>query len=414
MVNHHRISATNETSPTGRGHGSAAMRKTTFLKQAADELEQSATTPSCHANILRQISSVFQAAVEDVVSVLEQITVQADRVESSLSALHDPAHAQAEQQALSELQATSFPVLDEVMGKFEQVCAQLPPELDALHHLLIRLRLHPYLMQSPFMRHIYAKPLGYAGDYAALEKLLADPFEGETLFARIINAWLVLTPAGDAYRHRVETLAQLLTQRVDGHYSQPMRVLSLGCGAAPETARFISKAASSDHADFTLVDFNTPTLEQAQRNVNAAIQTSQHHQTSVRAIKRSVQTLVAEDCRTRRAQPQAQAVIQASAYDLVYCTGLFDYFSDRTCERLTQMLYRSLSPGGTLLVCNFTPANPIRHFMNLALDWKLIHRTAEQLQSLLPSEATSSDFQLFHSSKEVEVYLQLTKTASVR
>jgi hypothetical protein len=92
----------------------------------------------------------------------------------------------------------------------------------------------PFLMSAPFIQHIYAKPLGYAGDFGALKKLLGDPYEGHTLFAKMINAWLVTTPAGDAYRHRVQTL----TRRAGGWAvdGQAFDVVVLACTAA-EAAR---------------------------------------------------------------------------------------------------------------------------------------------------------------------------------
>lgn len=96
----------------------------------------------------------------------------------------------------------------------------------------------------------------------------------------------------------------------------------------------------------------------------------------------------------------------ASGYDFIYGTGLFDYFSDRVCRRLTQTMYHRLGPDGCLVLCNFTPTNPIRQFMQYLLDWNLAHRTDAEMQALVPAGARSTSSL---SPAGVETYLHIDK-----
>jgi len=96
----------------------------------------------------------------------------------------------------------------------------------------------------------------------------------------------------------------------------------------------------------------------------------------------------------------------AGGYDFIYCTGLFDSFSDRICRRLTQTMYHRLAPGGRLVLCNFTPTNPIRQFMQYLLDWNLAHRTDAEMQALVPAGARSTSSL---SPAGVETYLHIDK-----
>ena len=364
--------------------------------------------------LLGRISDVFKAMVAEVATVLGETKQALDRLEVTVQPSGDETQADAMRRLFPELQITLFPVLTDVFSRFERACAAVPAELDAQHHMLVRQYLHPYLLTSPFIEHIYAKPLGYAGDYGALQRLLGEPWDGPTLFAKLINAWLVLTPAGEAYRHRIQVLTNALHHQAAACQRQgrPLRVLSLGCGAATEIARFVSSDDLSEGAEFTLVDFNDVTLAEAELNVRQAAETS-WRQVRHRTINRNIQNLVADDTRMVRRNEQAHGdVVRSEGYDLVHCTGLFDYFSDRVCERLMQMLYRVLAPGGTLVVCNFTPDNTIRHFMRLALDWKLIHRTAQQLRALAPQEVSGEHCRISLSHRGVEAYLQITKPAA--
>ncbi|MBL9116441.1 MAG: class I SAM-dependent methyltransferase [Verrucomicrobiaceae bacterium] len=362
--------------------------------------------------ILDRISAVFRAAVADLASILEECRQITERTELALSQQLDENFSDAQKRALMALSESLFPVLDAVISKFEKVCAELPEELDSVHHLLVRQQLHPYLLTSPFIQHIYAKPMGYAGDFGALDKLLGDPYEGKTLFGRLINAWLVLTSAGEAYRHRIQTLTHTLHQQAAlcRAAGRPLRVLSIGCGAAPEAGKFIAEDDLSEGSEFTLVDFNETTLAEARNCTQRALEHS-WRQARIQTVNRSVQNLVAEDCRMTRARSRVDpdAVVRPGAYDVVYCTGLYDYFSDRACERLTELLYHSLAPQGSMLVCNFTPANPIQHFMRLVLDWKLVHRTPEELLALAPNEVSVDQCQVTQSPKGVEAYLHIAK-----
>ncbi len=74
----------------------------------------------------------------------------------------------------------------------------------------------------------------------------------------------------------------------------------------------------------------------------------------------------------------------AEKFDLIYCTGLFDYLAPDTCRALMELWYDSLSPGGLLLVANMSDTKPFRHFIEFILDWQLIYRNGAEFLSLVP------------------------------
>jgi extracellular factor (EF) 3-hydroxypalmitic acid methyl ester biosynthesis protein len=314
---------------------------------------------------------------------------------------------------MQEMQKSLFPALNEVFTRFEQVAATIPAELDAEYHSIVRQHLHPLMMCAPFIHHIYAKPLGYAGDFGALEKLLSDPYEGHTLFAKLLNAWLVLSPAGEAYRNRIQVLeTEYHEQALRCHAAgTDLRVLSIGCGAANEVVSFLGANDLCNSAELTLVDFNHLTIAEAKRQVESAMR--EHWRlTRINFERMSIQGLIMDESRmNRKAATSYGPVVKAGGYDFIYCTGLFDYFSDRVCKRILGAMYSMLAPGGKLLVCNFTPENPIRHFMKYVLDWDLTHRSAEDMRRIAPDGVQSSQCRIEHSPLNVEVYLHITKPA---
>jgi SAM-dependent methyltransferase len=72
----------------------------------------------------------------------------------------------------------------------------------------------------------------------------------------------------------------------------------------------------------------------------------------------------------------------AEQYDLVWSSGLFDYFSDRLFVLTVKRLLRAVKPGGELVIGNFGPANPSRGYMELLGKWYLAHRSEEVLRQL--------------------------------
>ena len=62
--------------------------------------------------------------------------------------------------------------------------------------------------------------------------------------------------------------------------------------------------------------------------------------------------------------------------------GLIDYFKDRFVIALLDYIYELLKPGGKVILGNFHSNNPAKAFLDHILEWKLIHRTEEDMNRL--------------------------------
>jgi extracellular factor (EF) 3-hydroxypalmitic acid methyl ester biosynthesis protein len=67
-------------------------------------------------------------------------------------------------------------------------------------------------------------------------------------------------------------------------------------------------------------------------------------------------------------------------FDLIYCTGLYDYLSQRTAERLTAKLFQYLQSGASLLIGNFLEGPWEGSYMEAYMDWHLNYRSPKQIQ----------------------------------
>jgi len=272
--------------------------------------------------------------------------------------------------------------MGEFLRAFEQEAAKIPAEEVELYKSFARREIHPFMLCAPFAHRTFSKPLGYAGDYEMVNMMLGtSPDTGTATYARIFHELTVNVAACEAHRNRIDYLVQTLKEEAERVQEEEMRVcniLNIGCGPAVEVQRFIEHSELAEECVIHLVDFNSETLAYTRSKIEAAMQRG-GREPKLSFIQKSVDDLLREI--------QEKTVDTSASYDLVYCAGLFDYFPDRVCQSLTHLFYRWVRSGGRLVVTNVTPANPDRYSMEHLLEWYLVYRDVEQMETLSPPEA---------------------------
>jgi extracellular factor (EF) 3-hydroxypalmitic acid methyl ester biosynthesis protein len=306
-----------------------------------------------------------------------------------------------------ELAAPLIPCVNVLFEKFECVARTLEEDVRPAHRNYMRRQLHPLVLCAPFAHRTYEKPLGYAGDYEMVNMMLRNVPDGGSLYARLVNAWFLQQAPAEAHRNRIQYLKNVLvreTARVvrEGRVA---RVLNLGCGPAMEVQEFLKESSLSDHAHFTLLDFNEPTLEYTRRALGG-IKRDFGRRTGLHIVKKSVLQVLKEAARQNGAGSSGK-------YDLIYCAGLFDYLMDRACQQIMDIFYDWLAPGGLVLSTNVEPSNPMRNGMEHLLDWNLIYRTGPDLLRLKPKLAAADDAVVLADVTAVNVMLEVRKPRHV-
>ncbi len=345
----------------------------------------------------------FKVVVADLQSFLDGLRRWLESVETSLRRLPAATRAAAEQETLQELMTTATPAIGAMFERFEFVAASVPEELMPAHRAFCRRQLLPLLLCCPFMNRIYTKPLGYAGDYEMMNMIVRNAPEGDSLFARLLQVYILSQAPAVAVRNRVDYFAQKFsteTARVAAA-GRLVQVCSIGCGPAREVEEFMARDPSSSHVRFRLLDFNDETLAHTGERLNAA--KSRHgRQTVIQPVKKPAQFLLKEN-RGR--------ALGGEKFDVIYCSGLYDYLSDRVVRALNTRLYEHLQPGGVLIVTNFDPYNPIRHVMEFIFDWFLIHRDGRQLAALAPEQAVREHSAVRAEMSGCNIFLETRKPA---
>lgn len=221
---------------------------------------------------------------------------------------------------------------------------------------------NPFFLQSATLRRTFEKPRGYAGDYLMMEALYRNTPEGDTPLARWMDQWALALPGFAAVRFRCRLLAELLQAE---HARGARRVLSVACGSARE----LTDTAHLEFESVDLLDQDEDAISAAKRGLLDAAGSQRSPQ--VRTWPQAIRTLF-------RPNPPPLS----DPHDVIYSIGLYDYLQGATARRLTEQLWSGLKPGGLLALGNFNDKHPMHHFIEVALDWRLVYRGTPDLLAL--------------------------------
>jgi extracellular factor (EF) 3-hydroxypalmitic acid methyl ester biosynthesis protein len=252
------------------------------------------------------------------------------------------------------------------------------------------------------VNHTFTKPHGYAGDYEAVNMIVRNQFEGDSLYAKLVNYWFLQQPPAKAHRNRIKYLAENLRQvtartSAEGRMA---RVISVGCGPAHEVQNFLRDSHTADSTEFTFIDFEARALAYTESSLNA-IQHKYGRDSEFKFLKKSVSQILKESDRLGKAgHPQ---------YDLVYCAGLFDYLADPVCLGLTRILYDWVAPGGLLITTNVDVSNPRKVTMDYLLEWHLIYRNRNDFMAVKPDNIPEDLCKVISDDTGVNIYFEAQK-----
>lgn len=374
---------------------SPAQNKNRLLSDFAEFLHETEKT--------YKVMPEFKLVVADLHTLLIDLRRWLEQVELGIRSLPTGGRLEAERETLTQLETPVIPAIKPLLERFETTACTIQPELQPVHRTYIKRQIHPLVLCSPFVYRIFQKPLGYAGDYEMVSMMLRDPYEGSSMFAKLLNRLFLDIPPVVAHRNRITYLTQKLnqeTQRIAAK-GKVARVFNLGCGPAKEVQNFLAEDPLSDHADLLLLDFNDETLTSTTR-VLEELRTRHRRKTGLVFTKRSVHQILKESARKG-------AGFETEAYDFVYCAGLFDYLSDRICRRLLEIFYDLLAPGGLLVATNVDDSNPSRLWMEYVVEWHLVYRNSEQFLRIAPDSAPPENCTVSRDATGVNIFLEVRK-----
>jgi extracellular factor (EF) 3-hydroxypalmitic acid methyl ester biosynthesis protein len=344
----------------------------------------------------------YKIIIADMHTFLTDVRLWAEKVEVGFRHLPAAKQQQIHQEILKQVQPAAVFAVSHLFQRFEEVSSQVPQDDLAAHQAFGKRLVQPILMASPFVHRTLTKPLGYAGDHEMVAMMFRDPFEGGSLFGKMVNVYALQLPPIVAHRNRIDYLELKLQSEALRMTGQPrsLRVFNMGCGPAVEVQRFLSGSELANRANFTLVDFNDETLARTSGILNE-LKRQHSRRTGIQTVKKSVNMLL-------KAATRGDGITRLDHYDFIYCAGLFDYLTDNVCEQLLKVFYGMLAPGGLLVATNVDD-HPAQHQMECFLEWHLVHRGNEEMRAIAPSAARPQDVAIKRDPTGVNLFLEVRK-----
>jgi SAM-dependent methyltransferase len=246
---------------------------------------------------------------------------------------------------------------------------------------------HRLLLESPFSRRAYDKPRGYAGDAVLMDLIYGSRPAARDLtpLGGVLYGYEFDSAAFQSVRIRRAILAREIDE-VAAERPRP-RILAVACGHLREADW--SRSVRDRRVAFRAFDQDRDSLQVVEHEYGGY---------GVTAIAGTVGELLRRPARR-------------SEFDLVYSAGLYDYLESDFAAVLTASLFRRLSPGGRLLVANFTPDTADAAFMESIMDWRLIYRDEGDMLALARSVPEGDVHRLdqFRDANRHVTYLRLVR-----
>lgn len=270
---------------------------------------------------------------------------------------------------IQEQQKSIFPVLDKHFFNIWSIAEEFSEEELQRHRRFYQQELVPLFEVSPYNKRVYDKPLGYAGDYVLMLYLYEDGYEGDSTYAKFIHRYSMHVPAARANHNRKDFYKAQINNILEKNAEA--QITSIACGPAIEILEALKENPLTKQAAFTCLDFEERALRHV-RNEVAALEKEQGEKFNINFIHGNVQNLLRFE----------KLDVLFPEQDLIYSSGLIDYFSDRIAAKMIEVLFKKLKPGGKLIVGNVSADNRHRAYTELLGEWFINHRTEKDMLTL--------------------------------
>lgn len=236
-------------------------------------------------------------------------------------------------------------------------------------------------IRAPFERGdcikwILKKPYGYAGDFRIIEDIYENTPKTQG-FDRLFDNYTMMSAISNAVRNRKNDFKKMITNYLAANHNKSVRIMDLASGPCREIHEMLTENADLfKNVIFDCYDSEEHSLKYAQEKLCAYKNVNFYNQNAARiAFRKDINGLIEQK------------------YDIIYSTGLFDYFEERIAFRLIQNLKKLLNKNGQLLISNVRDkfSNPSVHYMEWVGEWELVYRNDDDFRKLFVKAGFAKD-----------------------
>ncbi len=267
----------------------------------------------------------------------------------------------------NEFNAEINNVFREIMN-FEKECL-INNEEEKLYKLkrIFMERIRGPFERGEYIQWILKKPYGYAGDF----KIIEDVYQNNPSsvgFDRLFDNYTMMSAISIAVRNRKNDFKRMITDYVSSKQNCPIRIMDLASGPCREILEMLTENKSLyKHVIFDCYDSDINSIKYSQKRLSNYKNINFFEENAARiAFRKDINALIDKK------------------YDIIYSTGLFDYFEEKIAFRLIQNLKKLLTPHGVLIISDVRDkySNPSLHFMEWVGEWPLVYRNDDDFRKI--------------------------------
>ncbi len=260
-----------------------------------------------------------------------------------------------------------YPFLNDLLGEASGEAEEVREQV-GLH---VQKELLPYILLTRNAERMYAKPRGYPGDFMTLDLIYQNVPRGSSRIGPALDRCILESPFCAAIRSRRTLFAAELARTAEETEGGTARITALACGPSGEMFDLLQQVGDASRVKATLADFDPQALA-----LVADRRDRSGWQAAVELVSEDMVSLSAG--RTR---------LETHDQDLVYSLAIADHANDAAMVKLLDAIHGMLRPGGRVVLGSFHPANPCRAFMDHVLEWRMAHRSQEEVSRLFQQSA---------------------------
>jgi len=211
------------------------------------------------------------------------------------------------------------------------------------------------------------KPFGYSGDFRIIEDIYENN-PSTTGFNRLFDNYFQMSAISIAVRNRKNDFKRMIVEFIKDRKNSPLRIMSLASGPCREIREMFSENLDlCENVVFDCYDNDENSIKFASTLLSNFLNVNFLKENAMRiAFRKNIYSLIDKK------------------YDIIYSTGLFDYFEEKISIRIIENLKKILKPGGVLLISDVRDkySNPSVHFMEWVGDWNLVYRDDESFREI--------------------------------
>lgn len=220
-------------------------------------------------------------------------------------------------------------------------------ELDQIYNLF-----DADFLQKSVHGHSFRKPFGYAGDFQVIDKVYQKEAHPDY---KLWDDFILNHRTCDGIRNRKAYFKQLLSNVCNTSKLDKIDLLNVASGPARDLLELYNECENS-------YKLFTQCVEYDPHAITYATQLTQSFNDQITYENGNIYSYQTD-----------------RKYDVIWSSGLFDYFDDRSFVSILKKFISWAKPNSAIVLGNVSPAHSLKEYMEILMQWPLYIRTSKDL-----------------------------------